>query len=99
MLRVFCIAQDLNERNVPPDDTSLSRLGIPEKDGLTIVFHRMEISAENDTAVIELREQFVQENYDDWSAMDYIHVREAAQRGVALRDTLQPHAGTQLSAV
>lgn len=88
-LVVFCGVLDIHERSTVPDP-SLSRLGIPEKDGLTIVSHGMEITAENDTAVIELIELFVQENYDDWSAMGYIQVREAAQRGVAIEIHYNP---------
>ncbi|MDE2522895.1 MAG: hypothetical protein O0X93_07040 [Methanocorpusculum sp.] len=88
-LVISCVVWDIHDRSTVPDP-SLSRLGIPEKDGLAIVSHGMEITAENDTAVIELIEQFVQENYDDWSAMGYIQVREAAQWGVALEIHYNP---------
>ena len=88
-LVVFCAVLDMNERSTVPAP-SLSRLGIPEKDGLAIVSHGMEITAENDTAVIELIEQFVQENYDYWFAMGNVQVREAAQRGVALEIHYNP---------
>ncbi|MDU9376971.1 hypothetical protein McpSp1_16150 [Methanocorpusculaceae archaeon Sp1] len=72
-----------NEQSVSPDP-SLSRLGIAEKDGLSIVSHGVEITTENETALIELIEQFVQENYDNWMALGNIQVREAAQHGVAI---------------
>ncbi|MCZ9313516.1 MAG: hypothetical protein O0V67_09055 [Methanocorpusculum sp.] len=82
-LVIFCLIQDMNTRSIHPDP-SLSPLGIPEKDGLSIVSHGVEITAKNETAVIELIEQFVQENYDNWYAMGYINKRDAALHGVAL---------------
>ena len=81
---------DQNEGSTPPDDPSLSRLGIPDKDGLSIVSHGNEIAVDNETAVIELIEQFVQENYDYWFAMGSIQVREAAQNGVAIQIHYNP---------
>ena len=89
-LIALCLIPYVNETTVPPDDPSLSRLGIPEKDGLSIVSHGVEITAENDTAVIELIEQFVQENYDNWYAMGNVQVREAARNGVAIEIHYNP---------
>lgn len=86
----FCVAWDQNEGSTPPDDPTLSRLGIPDKDGLSIVSHGNEITVDNETAVIELIEQFVQENYDYWFAMGSIQVREAAQNGVAIQIHYNP---------
>ena len=70
--------------------SSFSGLGIPDKDGLSIVSHGNEITVDNETAVIELIEQFVQENYDYWFAMGSIQVREAAQNGVAIQIHYNP---------
>ena len=89
----FCVVWDQNEGSTPPDDPTLSRLGIPDKDGLSIVSHGNhgnEITVDNETAVIELIEQFVQENYDYWFAMGSIQVREAAQNGVAIQIHYNP---------
>ncbi|MDV0443475.1 hypothetical protein [Methanorbis rubei] len=88
-LVVIFLIQDVNERSVHPDP-SLSPLGIPEKNGLSIVSHGVEITTENETALIELIEQFVQENYDNWYAMGYINKRDAAQHGVAIEIHYNP---------
>lgn len=88
-LVVFCLIQDIHERSIRPDP-SLSPLGIPEKEGLSIVSHGVEITTKNETAVIELIEQFVQENYDNWMALGYIKKRDAALHGVAIEIHYNP---------
>ncbi|HJJ98054.1 MAG TPA: hypothetical protein O0X46_05365 [Methanocorpusculum sp.] len=88
-LAIFAVIQDINEQRTTPD-ISLSRLGIPEKDGLSIVSHGVEITTEQEEEVISMVEEFVQENYDGWYAMGYIQVREAATHGVAIEISYNP---------
>ena len=88
-LVIFAVAADISERSITPDP-SFSRLGIPEKDGLSIVSHDREITTGREEEIISTIEQFVQEHYDGWYAMGYINVREAARNGVAIEIQYNP---------
>ena len=84
-LLAFCLIQYGNTLSSANSTTSPSPLSwIPEKDGLSIVSHGVEMSAENDTAVIELIEQFVEGNYGNYYALTSINTRDAVLHGVAL---------------
>ena len=68
-LLAFCLIQYGNTLSSANSTTSPPPLSwIPEKDGLSIVSHGVEMSAENDTAVIGLIEQFVEGNYGNYYA-------------------------------
>ena len=84
-LLAFCLIQYGNTLSSANSTTSPSPLSwIPEKDGLSIVSHGVEMSAENDAEVIELIEQFVEGNYGNYYALTSINTRDAVLHGVAL---------------
>ncbi|MCZ0859695.1 hypothetical protein O0S10_00460 [Methanocorpusculum sp. MG] len=84
-LLAICLIQYGN--TLPPANNTSSQsplTWIPAKDGLTIVSHGVEITAENDTAVIDLIEHFIEENYGNYYALTSINTRDATLHGVAL---------------
>ena len=84
-LLALCLIQYGN--TLPPANNTSSPsplTWIPEKDGLAIVSHGVEVTAENDTAVINLIEHFIEENYGNFYALTSINTRDAALHGVAL---------------
>ena len=84
-LLAACIIQYGN--TLPPENNTSSPsplTWIPEKDGLTIVSHGVEISTKNDTVIIEQIEHFIEKNYGNYSALTSINTRDTTLHGVAL---------------